>query len=69
MRLYVKMDGIRSEVALLVDGTMFGSHLTGVCGNCNGVDDDYDGLSNGYSLDLPITIASPKSTFTFIPDN
>jgi hypothetical protein len=51
------MDGVFSKAALYIDNAL-GSFVTGMCGNCNNIEDDYEVLgANKSAVDAPIQIA------------
>ena len=68
VHLRVKVKDVLTRLELFVDKDTFGSHVIGICGNCNDIDDDYESLEDSGRLDDPIRIAMPLDDFSFIPN-
>jgi len=60
LRFYAKFADELSVMAAFVDKAQYGQYLSGICGNCNDVADDYDRLPNAGSLDDVLRIVTPN---------
>jgi len=56
IRFYAKVDGIYSKMAIYVNKDQYSGHVNGLCGNCNGILDEYDDLPDGNSIEAPMRI-------------
>jgi len=58
VKFYGKINDSDTVIAIYIDKEFYGTGMIGLCGNCNGVNDEYDRIENGDSLDAPLRIVT-----------
>ena len=71
IQFYAKIDDERTVSAAFVDKAQYSQQVAGICGNCNDVLDEYDGLPDSDSPDNVIRVVTPnfvRDSTAFPPD-